>query len=143
MGTRSLTYVFDHHNNSVLTCIYRQYDGYISGHGLSIAGYLSKFKIVNGLGLNEDNAKIANGMGCLSAQLIGWLKNGKEGNIYIYPPILEQDCGQEYEYHIYKDKIEAYENAYGKSKRQIFTGSWSEFLEYCREVKRRELKEVA
>jgi hypothetical protein len=53
------------------------------------------------------------------------------------------DCGQEYEYHIYKDTIQAYENAYGKEKRQIFEGSWSEFLEYCREVKRRELKEVA
>jgi hypothetical protein len=143
MGTRSLTYVFDHHNNDVLTCIYRQYDGYIAGHGLEIASYLSKFTIVNGLGARDEEIKIANGMGCLSAQLIGHLKEGQAGNIYIYPPKLNMDCGQEFEYHIYKDTIQAYENAYGKSKRQIFKGSWSEFLEYCREVKRRELKEVA
>ncbi len=59
-----------------------------------------------------------------SAQLIGHLKNGEAGNIYIYPPILEQDCGQEYEYHIHKDTIEAYESGYGKNKRLLFTGSW-------------------
>jgi hypothetical protein len=104
----SLTYVFDHHNNDVLTCIYRQYDGYISGHGLEIASYLSKFKIVNGLGADNPELKIANGMGCLSAQLIGHLKHGQAGNVYIYQPKLNMDCGQEYEYHIYKDTIKAY-----------------------------------
>ena len=143
MGTRSLTYVFDSHNEDILTCIYRQYDGYIAGHGLEIASYLSGFKIVNGLGAQDKDIKVANGMGCLSAQLIGHLKNGEAGNIYIYPPLLDQDCGQEYEYHIYKDKIEAYESGYGKNKRLLFTGSWLGFLDYCREVKRLEEKEVA
>jgi hypothetical protein len=145
MGTRSLTYVFDHHNNDVLTCIYRQYDGYIAGHGLEIASYLSKFTIVNGLGARDEEIKIANGMGCLSAQLIGHLKAGEAGNIYIYPPLLNQDCGQEYEYHVYQDKIEAYSlySSYGKAKTKLFSGSWVEFFEYCKATKKQEEKEVA
>ena len=64
MGTRSLTYIYDSHNEDILTCIYRQYDGYITGHGLELASYLSGFKIVNGLGARDENVKVANGMGC-------------------------------------------------------------------------------
>jgi hypothetical protein len=141
MGTRSLTYFFDTHSEAEpLLCVYRQYDGYISGHGLELGHFLSKFKIVNGLGHNDDeDIKIANGMGCLSAQFIASFKR-EAGNIYISAPILNKDCGQEYEYHVFKDHIEAYSmyNEHGKYKDQLFSGTWLDFLEYCQITKARE-----
>ena len=70
MGTRSLTHVVE--DNDTLLTIYRQYDGYLSGHGLDLAEYLHDISIVNGM--NGDNKAKANGMGCLSAQLLAYLK---------------------------------------------------------------------
>jgi hypothetical protein len=128
-----------------LLCFYRQYDGYIAGHGFDLGFYLSKFKVVNGLGRNDDTEiKIANGMGCLSAQMIALFKT-EAGNIYISSPVLNKDCGQEYEYHVYQDKIEAYSlySSYGKAKTKLFSGSWVEFFEYCKATKKQEEKEVA
>lgn len=150
MGTRSLTYFYDDNFNGMkaqdpLLCFYRQYDGYIAGHGFELGFYLSKFKVVNGLGRNDDDTiKIANGMGCLSAQLIALFKT-EAGNIYISSPILNKDCGQEYEYHVYQDKIEVYSlyNESGKYKTRLFIGSWIDFFKYCEETKKQEEKEVA
>jgi hypothetical protein len=150
MGTRSLTYFYDDKFNNTemqdpLLCFYRQYDGYIAGHGFDLGFYLSKFKVVNGLGRNDDTEiRIANGMGCLSAQMIALFKT-EAGNIYISAPVLNQDCGQEYEYHIYQDKIEAFSlySSYGKTKTKLFSGSWVEFFEYCQATKKQEEKEVA
>ena len=38
MGTRCLTYVYE--GNSPLVCLYRQFDGYPSGHGTELANFL-------------------------------------------------------------------------------------------------------
>ena len=68
MGTRSLTFVYD--GKEPMINMYRQYDGYPSGHGSNLAEFLNSFDaIVNGISVG-DNRKIANGMGCLAAQLI-------------------------------------------------------------------------
>ena len=42
MGTRSLTFVKEQNGRKVSTyvCMYRQYDGYPSGHGLELAEFL-------------------------------------------------------------------------------------------------------
>ena len=62
MGTRSLTFVYD--GNKPLINMYRQFDGYPSGHGTELAEFLNSFdEVVNGLPLG-DNRKLANGMGC-------------------------------------------------------------------------------
>jgi hypothetical protein len=95
MGTRSLTKVFD--QSEELVCMYRQYDGYPSGHGKELADFLTNIKIVNGISIAE-TSRIANGMGCLAAQIIAHFKNGV-GNIYIYPP-KTKDVWEDYEYHI-------------------------------------------
>jgi hypothetical protein len=71
MGTRSLTFVYD--GDKPIINMYRQYDGYPSGHGSELADFLKGFEIVNGHG--EVKPKIANGMGCLAAQLIANFKN--------------------------------------------------------------------
>ena len=81
MGTRSLTYVYE--DNTPIICMYRQYDGYMSGHGQELAEFLAPFTVVNGLGMG-DNAGIANGMGCLAAQLVAHFKVGA-GQFYLYP----------------------------------------------------------
>ena len=82
MGTRSMTIVMD--GNDELVRIYRQMDGYPEGHGMDLAR-LCDLKMVNGFGGDK---KVANGMGCLAAQIIAGLKDGP-GGIYI------EKCGGE------------------------------------------------
>ena len=41
MGTRSLTYIKSEYNTEDnIVCIYRQFDGYPSGHGIELANFL-------------------------------------------------------------------------------------------------------
>ena len=123
MGTRSLTHIIE--DNKTLTTMYRQYDGYLSGHGNDLAEFLKDFKVVNGY--SGDTTKLANGMGCLTAQLIAHFKQGC-GNIYIHPPNTK-DCWEEYDYTIYlednKIKIKAVK-VYDKEF--IFQGTPNELL---------------
>ncbi len=99
MGTRSLTHVFNEQEKEVL-CIYRQMDGYPSGHGRELAEFLGPFTIVNGITSGQPEPK-ANGMGCLAAQLVAHLKQGV-GEFYIYPPG-STDCWEEWVYTITPD----------------------------------------
>ena len=48
MGTRCLT-VFKNAKNKEIAVLYRQYDGYLDGHGAELADFLKNKKIVNGL----------------------------------------------------------------------------------------------
>ena len=120
MGTRSLTFVYD--GNVPVINIYRQYDGYPSGHGHELAQFLDSKNLVNGFG--EQNSFEANGMGCLAAQLIVQLKHGV-GGIYIYP-VSSTDCFQDYEYHVYEDKVIVKDPT-----AVIFEGTWEEFAQFC------------
>ena len=123
MGTRSLTFVYD--GNDAMINMYRQFDGYPSGHGLELSEFLNSFaEITNGYAF-DDQRKIANGMGCLAAQLIANFKTGV-GGFYIYP-VTANDCGQEYEYHIYQDRV-IVKNYNGNT---IFNGDWKEFNGFC------------
>ena len=82
MGTRSNTVVI---NGGVkLLNLYRQFDGYPSGHGAELAAFLAPITMVNGLGPNSD-AVLANGMGCLAAQLVAHFKTAP-GGFYIEHP---------------------------------------------------------
>ena len=120
MGTRSLTFVYD--GDVPVINIYRQYDGYPSGHGHELAQFLDSKNLVNGFG--EQNSAEANGMGCLAAQLIVQLKHGV-GGIYIYP-VSSTDCFQDYEYHVYEDKVIVKDPT-----AVIFEGTWEEFAQFC------------
>ena len=98
MGTRSLTFVYD--GDKPVINMYRQFDGYMSGHGAELARFLLSFDaVVNGLPVG-DTRKMANGMGCLAAQMIANFKT-EVGYFYLYP-VDAKDCGQEYEYHIFQ-----------------------------------------
>jgi len=63
-------------------------------------------------------------MGCLAAQLIAHFKVDA-GGFYLYPTTQNQDCGQEYEYHIFQDKIIVKD-----PDNVMFEGTWEEFQEY-------------
>ena len=120
MGTRSLTFVYD--GDVPVINIYRQYDGYPSGHGHELAQFLDSKTLVNGFG--KQNSFEANGMGCLAAQLIVQLKHGV-GGIYIYP-VSSTDCFQDYEYHVYEDKVIVKDPT-----AVIFDGTWEDFAQFC------------
>ena len=121
MGTRSLTFVYD--RDEPVVCMYAQYDGYPFGHGLDLANFLLSLAMVNGLGMNDN--KVANGMGCLAAQLIAHFKS-EPGGYYLYP-MNSRDVGEEYTYHIHLDNV----SIISYNNREIFNGSWKEFLEFC------------
>jgi len=75
MGTRALTFVYD--GDKPIVNLYRQYDGYPTGHGAELAQFLDGFKIVNGIG--AEKTRIANGMGCLAAQMVAHFKDSVGG----------------------------------------------------------------
>lgn len=131
MGTRSLTYVYNDENKPVV-CMYRQFDGYPEVHGKELAKFLNSRNLVNGL--TGDLQSIANGMNCLAALMISHFKT-EAGGIYLYPTDLDQDVWQEYEYHVYSDKViidDMSESGF------IFEGNWKDFLNFCLKTEQNE-----
>ena len=120
MGTRSLTFVYE--ENKPVVNMYRQFDGYPSGHGQELAEFLLSGELVNGY--SDENAKVFNGMGCLAAQMIVNFKKSV-GGFYIYP-IESNDCWQDYEYHIYEDTV-----VVKNPDEVIFSGTWKQFHNFC------------
>lgn len=141
MGTRSLTFVYD--NNKPIMNMYRQYDGYPSGHGAELVDFLAAGRLVNGLIATKTVEEVVfNGMGCLAASLVAYFKK-TPGGFYIHS-VDAKDCGQDYEYHIYKDeenngfKIVVYNcgvNFFGLTQSEqhdkIFEGNLLQFAEFC------------
>ena len=135
MGTRSLTKVIDtwedksgKQQRKPITTMYRQFDGYLDGHGLELAEWLSQYTVVNGMRMDETR-KVANGMDCLAAQMFAHFKK-EAGNIYCMHPDAE-DCWEEFIYEISEGKdrqifITVYE-IYNDSK-MVFHGTPEELL---------------
>ena len=98
MGTRSLTVFKNEMDNSEIVVLYRQYDGYPTGHGRDLLSFLNNMEIVNGISNNEKR-KIANGMGCLSAQIVAYLKEAP-GDFYLHSAGT-RDIGEEFIYTLY------------------------------------------
>lgn len=105
MGTRSLTVFVEtwidpetkEQNEKELAVMYRQMDGYPTGHGADLKEFLQDFTVGNGIPLGVELGKFANGMGCLACQVIGHFKQGKPGNFYL-DAAGARDCGEEYIY---------------------------------------------
>lgn len=97
MGTRSLTYVENEQGTPIL-CMYRQFDGYPSGHGDELAKYLAAHRIVNGFGAGDTWENAFNGAGCMAASIVAHFKESI-GGFYLYDPSEENaDHGQEWVY---------------------------------------------
>ena len=142
MGTRSLTFVYEKYGQvqKPVCNMYRQFDGYPTGHGAELVEFLSAGKMVNGLRLGEDE-KFFNGMGCLAAQMVAHFKQ-ESGGFYLHPTDVT-DCGQDYEYHIYDSGKGLYVEVFncgcnffgmsGDTHENIFKGNLAEFTEFCKE----------
>ena len=142
MGTRSLTFVYEKYGQiqKPVCNMYRQFDGYPTGHGAELAEFLNGGKLVNGLGVDRDKLQF-NGMGCLAASMVSHFKK-EPGGFYIHPTDV-RDCGQDYEYHVSEKKNGLYVEVYncgcnffgasGDTHELIFQGSLKEFTEFCKE----------
>ena len=138
MGTRALTYFYDE-NAHLLACVYRQYDGYPEAHGTELAKFLSNLTLRNGFSLDDKMGTHANGMGCLTAQYIAMVKM-EIGNHYVIAPKLNQDAGQEYEYHVHADSVAVYST---HQKQHIYNGPWNDetFFNWCQNPEAEEEEE--
>ena len=128
MGTRSLTVFNDELNNEEIVVLYRQYDGYPEGHGTDLLNFLNNMNIVNGIS-NDEKRKIANGMSCLSAQIIAYFKKAP-GDFYLHSAGT-RDIGEEFIYTLYyteelRIKIQ---NAYDNSH-DLFDGNINQYEEW-------------
>ena len=130
MGTRSLTFVYD--GDKPIINMYRQFDGYLEGHGLELAEFLMSGEMVNGF--SDDNAKQFNGMGCLAAQMIVHFKKSV-GGFYIHA-VTDTECWQDYEYHVYENKV-----VVKNPSEVIFEGTWNEFHSFCYDGEDEEITE--
>lgn len=142
MGTRSLTVFKNDYDWSgeEIVVMYRQYDGYPEGHGMELARFLSKGKMVNGL--SSSVPVQFNGMGCLAAQVVAHFKDGA-GGFYLYPGGT-RDVGEEYIYEVYSMginrqpymKVLEIHFHYGtaNSAAVLHDGPVSEFLKWAGEV---------
>lgn len=124
MGTRSLTFVYTEEGEAIMN-MYRQYDGYPEGHGQELVQFFFGKRLVNGL--SGDTSMVFNGMGCLAASLVAHFKEAA-GGFYLYP-VSHTDCGQDYEYHVYENRV-VVKNYNSKI---IFDGNWQDFNSFCRE----------
>ena len=136
MGTRSLTKVIRTWEDEAgkthrqpLTCMYRQYDGYMSGHGAELAEWLSRYTIVNGIPMDKSEPMF-NGMDCLAAQMFAHFKT-EAGGIYCMHPDAS-DCWEEYLYEISEEDkqiyLTVYEIGYESGATEIFHGTPEKLL---------------
>lgn len=139
MGTRSLSFICNESGEKIIN-LYRQFDGYPTGHGQELAEFLNKGKLVNGL-RSGDGELYFNGAGCLAAQLVAHFKK-ESGGFYLYPTSAE-DCGQDYEYWINVNDdntlhikiMDCGFNVFGMTQDEtyepLFEGNLQQFTKYC------------
>jgi len=126
MGTRSLTYVYDDNSKPIIK-LYRQFDGYPSGHGIELAEFLGNIReITNGIRAGDRDRRTANGMGCLAAQMVAHFKTDV-GGFYLYP-VEGNDHWQDYEYHVYKHRVVVKTS----NDTVLFDDNWPEFGTFCK-----------
>ena len=97
MGTRSITIFLDEEDTEIAV-LYRQYDGYIEGHGKELRNFLKNKEIINGISIKKQQTKdnSFNGMANLAANTIAHFA-GALGNFYLYPPNT-RNIGEDYIY---------------------------------------------
>ena len=139
MGTRSLTRIIprqdglsfnEGHKEIEMAYVnmYRHLDGYPEGHGLDLAEFLKDVELINGVPLAKKTRYMANGSGCLAAQMV---KHFKEdiGYIYLYPHDNESGW-EDYIYTVYpKTGEETFISIYDmQQERCIFVGTPSKLI---------------
>jgi hypothetical protein len=115
MGTRSLTRIIPRQEglsfneghkkiDMAYVNMYRHLDGYPEGHGLDLAEFLKDIELINGVPFAKKTRYMANGSGCLAAQMVKHFKDGV-GDIYLHPHT--DDLGwEDYIYTVYPKENE-------------------------------------
>jgi hypothetical protein len=109
MGTRSITRIIprqkgvsfsdmESHRDKAIIEMYRQYDSVPVRYGVELAKFLVDIRIVDGL--NDRDTNLANGAGCLAAQVVAEFKE-VPGNIYLQQPDFDDDHYCDYTYTIF------------------------------------------
>ena len=123
--------------------MYRQFDGYPSGHGKELYEFLKPFTITNGISGGAKLGNSANGIGCLAGQLVCHFKK-EVGNVYLHS-VTEKNCGQDFEYHVFGTKDDGFRikvvnrgcNFFGmqssETNEAIFDGDLETFGKFCTE----------
>lgn len=132
MGTRSLTVIVDSPDyasvENEIAVIYRQFDGYPTGHGQELADLINVRKMVNGISGNA--AKVANGFSCLAALLVRGLKTDDAGGTYLHRAGT-RDCGEDYVYYVYgggeNQPVMLRVESCGTARKVIYQGECSKF----------------
>ena len=133
MGTRSLTRIIPRQDglsfneghkkiDMAYVNMYRHLDGYPEGHGLDLAEFLKDVELINGVPLAKKTRYMANGSGCLAAQMVKHFKDGV-GDIYLHPH--NDDLGwEDYIYTVYpKENEPCYISIYDvHNEKCIFVG---------------------
>lgn len=138
MGTRSFTKIRDE-DNRLICIIYRQFDSYPEGHGVDLANFLKDRRLVNGYNERDMVGPVSNGMGCLAASLVAFLKtaehinvsNNKIGNIYLYSMDFEDTDWLDYIYTISPTHITVF--CTGEFEPQ-FKGTWEEYQSWIKKM---------
>jgi len=105
--------------DKIHTQIYKHYDGYPQGLGVELANFLDGYDVVNGLSTGYQGP-VANGMGCLAAQLVSYIKN-EAGNVYLQKP--QEIDWEDYEYFIWvKEHAELWISILDYNGNCIFVG---------------------
>ena len=121
---------FSEHPEEVEVQIYKHFDGYPSGVGVRLAEFLDEFKVVNGIGQNT--YKVANGIGCLAAQLVADWKDGP-GDVYL-EKFSDNRGDLEYIYYVWATEgkgiwISIFDTGYGREDKCLFVGKPEKLIE--------------
>ena len=113
-------------STAIHTQIYKHYDGYPEDLGVTLANYLNGYDILNGIP-NSHQGPIANGIGCMAAQLVSYIKDGP-GNVYLQPP--HNIDIEDYVYYIWvKENEEIMISIFNYEEECIFVGNSESLME--------------
>lgn len=100
--SHSITLVRDSGKESpIIASIYKHTYGVYRDHGNELKMFMKDIRLLNETVTGESDRRIADGMGCLAAQLIKSLKK-KPGEVYMIPTGMSQN--EDFTYDVYTDK---------------------------------------
>ena len=112
--------------SAIHTQLYKHWDGYPRRLGVTLANYLNNYEIRNGVP-NDYQGPLANGIGCLAAQLVSYIKDGP-GDVYLQLPS-DRDW-EDYAYYIWiKENEEIMISIFNYDDECIFVGNCESLIE--------------
>lgn len=143
MGTHSLIFMRVRNarqNKFVTWCVlYQQFDGYPEGVGRALCLFLANTRLVNGIPvpIPADSPRLANGAGCLFAQLIRHFKKTQQfpgqpeseaGGAYLHDPTTEDLEEWNYNVDVDPEHLSVRVAVFREKDKYLFEGTPAEVL---------------